>query len=30
MIKTFRGILADGDQNKIRLTTKKGKIGYKI
>lgn len=30
MIKTFRGILADGGQNKIRLTTKKGKIGYKI
>ena len=30
MIKTFRGILADGEQNKIRLSTKKGKIGYKI
>jgi hypothetical protein len=30
MIKTFRGILADGEQNRIRLSTKKGKIGYKI
>jgi len=30
MIKTFRGLLADGDQNRIRLSTKKGKIGYKI
>ena len=30
MIKTFRGILADGGQNKIRLSTKKGKIGYRI
>ena len=30
MIKTFRGILADGGQNRIRLSTKKGKIGYKI
>jgi len=30
MIKTFRGILADGDQQVIRLSTKKGKIGYKI
>jgi hypothetical protein len=30
MIKTYRGILADGAQNKIRLSTKKGKIGYKI
>ena len=30
MIKTFRGILEDGGQNKIRLSTKKGKIGYRI
>ena len=30
IIKTFRGILADGQQNKIRLSTKKGKIGYSI
>ena len=30
MIKTFRGILEDGGQDKIRLTTKKGKIGYRI
>ncbi len=30
MIKTFRGLLDDGEQEKIRLSTKKGKIGYKI
>ena len=30
MIKTFRGILDDGGQDRIRLSTKKGKIGYKI
>jgi len=30
MIKTFRGILTDGEQERIRLSTKKGKIGYKI
>ena len=30
MIKTFRGILADGAQDRIRLSTKKGKIGYQI
>ena len=30
MIKTFRGILNDGAQDQIRLSTKKGKIGYKI
>jgi len=30
MIKTFRGILGDGVQTRIRLSTKKGKIGYKI
>jgi hypothetical protein len=30
MIKTFRGMLADNEQEKIRLSTKKGKIGYRI
>jgi len=30
MIKTFRGIIPDGGQIKIRLSTKKGKIGYRI
>jgi len=30
MIKTFRGILSDNTQNRIRLSTKKGKIGYRI
>jgi len=30
MIKTFRGFIGDALQQKIRLTTKKGKIGYKI
>jgi len=30
MIKTFRGLLVDGGQDTIRLSTKKGKIGYKI
>jgi hypothetical protein len=30
MIKTFRGLLDDGEQDKIRLSTKKGKIGYRI
>ena len=30
MIKTFRGFLTDGEQERIRLSTKKGKIGYKI
>jgi len=30
MIKTFRGILADGGQDKINLKTLKGDIGYKI
>jgi len=29
-IKTFRGLLADLTQQKIRLSTKKGKIGYRI
>ena len=30
MIKTFRGRLIDESQNRIRLSTKKGKVGYKI
>jgi hypothetical protein len=30
MIKTFRGLLLDNQQEKIRLSTKKGKIGYRI
>jgi len=30
MIKTFRGQLADGGQDRIRLSTIKGKVGYKI
>ena len=30
MIKTFRGLLLDDEQDRIRLSTKKGKIGYKI
>ena len=30
MIKTFRGKLKDQEQQKIRLSTKKGKIGYRI
>ena len=30
MIKTFKGILNDGAQEQIRLSTKHGKIGYKI
>ena len=30
MIKTYRGILADGGQDKINLKTLKGDIGYKI
>jgi len=30
MIKTFRGLLADGAQDQIRLSTKHGKVGYKI
>ena len=30
MIKTFRGLLADGGQDRIRLGTNKGKVGYKI
>jgi len=30
MIKTFRGLLGDGGQDRIRLGTKQGKIGYRI
>jgi len=30
MIKTFRGQLADGGQDKIRLKTNKGEVGYRI
>ena len=30
MIKTFRGNLDSGGQTRIRLSTKQGKIGYKI
>jgi len=30
MIKTFRGQLAHGGQDRIRLSTIKGKVGYRI
>jgi len=30
MIKTYRGMLADGGQDRIRLKTNKGDIGYRI
>jgi hypothetical protein len=30
MIKTFRGLLADGEQERIRLSTNDGLTGYKI
>jgi len=30
MIKTYRGILSDGGQDKIRLKTNDGKTGYRI
>jgi len=30
MIKTFRGLLADGGQERITLHTNDGKIGYRI
>ena len=30
MIKTFRGLLGDGDQDTIRLSTIRGEIGYRI
>lgn len=29
-IKSFRGLLLDGTQDTIRLSTKRGKIGYRI
>jgi len=30
VVKTFRGLLADGGQDRISLQTIKGKVGYKI
>ena len=30
MIKSFRGLLADDTEERIRLSTPKGKVGYKI
>ena len=30
VVKTFRGLLADGAQDRIRLGTIKGKVGYRI
>jgi len=30
VVKTFRALLADGGQERIRLQTIKGKVGYKI
>jgi len=30
VVKTFRGLLADDGQDRIRLQTMKGKVGYKI
>jgi len=30
VVKTFRGLLADGGQERIRLQTIKGKVGYRI
>jgi len=30
MIKTFRGLLTDGGQDRLRLSTIKGKVGYRI
>jgi len=30
VVKTFRGLLADGAQDQIRLQTIKGKVGYRI
>jgi hypothetical protein len=30
MIKTFRGFIPDGGEQVIRLSTKNGKVGYKI
>jgi len=30
VVKTFRGLLLDGGQDRIRLSTIKGKVGYRI
>jgi len=30
VVKTYRGLLADGGQDRIRLSTIKGKVGYRI
>jgi len=30
VVKTFRGLLASGGQDRIRLSTIKGKVGYRI
>lgn len=30
MIKSFRGIIADGGEERIRLQTPQGKVGYRI
>lgn len=30
VVKTFRGVLADGGQDQIKLSTMQGKVGYKI
>jgi len=30
VVKTFRGLLADDGQDRIRLSTIKGKVGYRI
>jgi len=30
VVKTFRGLLLHGGQNRIRLSTIKGKVGYRI
>jgi len=30
VVKTFRGLLTDGSEDKIRLGTIKGKVGYRI
>jgi len=30
VVKTFRGLLANGGQDRIRLSTIKGKVGYRI
>ena len=30
VVKTFRGLLADGAQERIKLQTSTGKVGYRI